>query len=398
MTRLPAALLLGLAAPAQAQTELDLSALVAAEGLRGAEAAILADPARDASDLFGLGAVRVLAGVERALQLRWRVGMSGGLAEMSGLPILRLPLEENPAPEPFEAAMIEDLFLGVSGDMGSALEALGAIEGEVAVVVDTGALWFDVDADGARGPGEGVLDVLGTTLSGGFGEPLPPVTVRFDTADAAWLAAYAHLLSGVSEGVLALDPAEAVGRVLEARAALDALGRPSFDGFALDAQFGDWADLAAMAVIALEGQPDPDRTRIMRDHLLSMIEENRRFWEMVPRETDDDREWIPNKRQASVLGLPFPPDTGARWLGVLAEAEAVLTGQRLIPFWRLGEGAGLDLALLLEDPPEVDVAGLIQGATLLPYLRRGPLARAESLWLFQALVGGDAALYAVVLN
>jgi hypothetical protein len=84
---------------------------------------------------------------------------------------------------------------------------------------------------------------------------------------------------------------------------------------------------------------------------------------------------------------------------VLSDAEKVLRGELLIPYWRLGEGAGVDLGALLQDPPqEVDVAGLIQGATLLPYLRQGPLANAQNLWRFSMLVQGDSALYMVMLN
>ena len=59
-------------------------------------------PAPTPSERFALGGVRFLGGVERALQLRYAVGLSGGLAEMSGLPVLRLPLPENPSPAPFE--------------------------------------------------------------------------------------------------------------------------------------------------------------------------------------------------------------------------------------------------------------------------------------------------------
>jgi hypothetical protein len=224
------------------------------------------------------------------------------------------------------------------------------------------------------------------------------VTIRFDTADAAWLSAYAHLLSGVSELVLAVRPTEAIARVTEARDAMAALGGPASDPSGMDAQFGAVVDGVAMVLLALDGQPDPARTRAARAHLLAVVADNRVFWDRVARETDDEAEWIPNKRQVSATGLPFPPETGALWLAVLADAEAVLEGRRLVPFWRLGAGAGVDLRALLEDPPALSLAGLAQGADLLPYMREGPLADGRNLWLFAALVQGDGALYAVVLN
>jgi hypothetical protein len=398
--RLLAPALLALSATA-ASADTAISDRIASEGLRATEAALAALPDPTPSDRFALGGVRFLAGVERALQLRYDVGLSEGLALASGLPVLRLPIEENPAPDPFEPAMIDDLFRGVEEDMAGAIEALSAIrdEDEVAVEIDTADLWFDIDGDGLRTPGEGVLEVTAWTLSGGFGMEIGSTTIRFDTADAAWLSAYAHLLSGVSNGILALQPSDAIGRVMDARTTFAELGlpQPTYDPI-MYSDLGQTADLIAMFVGAIEGQPDPERSRAMRDHLLATVEDNRRFWRLVPREQDNDREWIPNKNQQSATGLPFPPDTGARWLAVLSDAEAVLEGDLLIPFWRVGPGVGLDLNTFLENPPELDLAGMIQGATFVPYLREGRRADGRNLQFFASLVQGDSALYMVLLN
>jgi hypothetical protein len=317
--------------------------------------------------------------------------------------VLRLPIPENPTPDAFEPAMIAQLFEGIETDMGGAIEALNRIgdADAVGVEIDTADLWFDIDADGTRTMGEGVMEIAGFALSGGFMvEGMPSTTIRFDTADSRWLSAYAHLLAGTSNAILATDPTDAIARVHAARAGFDALGLPGpSNDFTLDNQFGETADLAAMFVMAVEGPLDPARSRAARDHWLATVQDNRAFWSLVPQETDNDREWIPNKNQVSVTGLPFPPDTGPVWLAVLSDAEKVLRGELLIPYWRLGEGAGVDLGALLQDPPqEVDVAGLIQGATLLPYLRQGPLANAQNLWRFSMLVQGDSALYMVMLN
>jgi hypothetical protein len=390
---------LGLATAAGAQTS--LSDEIASQGLRATQARLAALPAPSPDEMFALGGVSFLAGIERALQLRYRVGMSEGLAVMSGLPVLRLPIEENPSPEPFEPVMIEELFSLVRDDMTHAVGTLDAIQDAEAVglEIDTADLWFDIDANGVRAPGEGVMEIAGWALSGGFGMEVPSTTIRFDTADARWLSAYAHLLAGVSETVLATDPAEAIGRVLDARMAFDRLGRPGLtNDFTLDNQFGDIADLVAMFAMAIEGPLAAEHTRAARDHFLACVEDNRRFWSLVPRETDNDREWIPNKNQVSATGLPFPPDIGTMWLAVLADAEKVLEGELLIPYWRLGDDAGLDLNAFLENPPTVDLAGLIQGATLLPYLRQGPQANGQSLWRFTSYLQGDSALYMVVLN
>ncbi|EYD76469.1 hypothetical protein Rumeso_01890 [Rubellimicrobium mesophilum DSM 19309] len=399
--RLLAAALLALAAHSAA-ADTTYSDRIATQGLRATEAELAALPSPSPSDRFALGGVRFLAGIERALQLRYDVGLSEGMAVASGVPLLRLPIGENPSPTPFQPGMIDDLFRGVESDMAGAIEALSTIQDtdEVAVEIDTADLWFDIDGNGTRAPGEGVMEIAAWTLAGGFGGlEIPSTTIRFDTADAAWLSAYAHLLSAISDGILAVDVSDAIARVTEARASFEALGLPPP---AYDFLFGDdmaeTADLVAMFVMAVEGQPDPARTRAARDHLLAVVQDNRRFWSLVPREADNDREWIPNKRQQSATGLPFPPDTGARWLAVLSDAEAVLKGELLIPFWRVGPGAGLDLNALLENPPELDVASMIQGATFVPYLKAGRLADGRNLRFFESLVQGDSALYAVMLN
>ncbi|NCO87268.1 MAG: hypothetical protein GW886_11635 [Rhodobacterales bacterium] len=121
--------------------------------------------------------------------------------------------------------MVEALFQGITQDMAGALATLDRTgeDDAVGVTTRTDDLWFDIDMNGRRGACEGVLDVAGLGRGGGSGAPLNGVSVRFDTADAAWLAAYAHLLSGLPETVLAFHPAEAIARVTEGRAAMAAL-------------------------------------------------------------------------------------------------------------------------------------------------------------------------------
>jgi hypothetical protein len=125
---------------------------------------------------------------------------------------------------------------------------------------------------------------------------------------------------------------------------------------------------------------------------------NALFWSRVARETDNDAEWIPNKGQVSALGIDFPDDIGVRWQRVLADAADVLNGDLLIPFWRLADGQGINLARLLQDPPDIDLVGLLQGGTLLPFIEEGPVVNGASLFAFDQLVSGQSGLYALILN
>ncbi len=404
--------------PAHAQTTGGaISAEIGATGLAATEArlASLTDP--DATERFALGGVRFLGAVEHALQVRYATDINGTLAEQSGIPVLRLPLPPNPGATPFSPDSIPALFQGVVDDMAGALAALDTITDtdDVGLVIDTGDLWFDIDMDGVRSPGEGVLELTNLFMvqpefefddDGNWVEvPVGPdgtdaIVVRFDTSDAAWLSAYAHLLSGISETVLALNPAEAIARVLEARAAMDAMSPIASDpsGWFSMQEIADITDVVAMFVYAMDQQPDVARSRAAHAHFLGMIEDNRTFWYRVATETDDAMEWIPNKSQTSALPIPFPEDLGPRWQAVLREAEMLLNGELLVPVWRMGDGAGVNLAAMFQNPPRLDPMGLFQGEVLVPFLEEGPLIRGDALWQFEQLVGGDAGLYMVVLN
>jgi hypothetical protein len=403
MKRLLFPILLAVAAtPGLAQTDTTLSARIAANGLAAtaAELSALTEPSPD--ERFALGGVQFLAAIETALQTRYRTGMTGALTMMADLPVLRLPVPENPAPEPFDPAIIDVMFARIAADLDGAISALDSIADAdaVGVAVNTADIWFDINMSGTRDPGEGLSDVAGFLLSGGFGPAPAAMTIRFDTADAAWLSAYAHLLSGISDVVLAFSPTESITRVLDATAAMQALSPEVTDPLA-QYYFSDadtLIDMAAIILGALEQQPDPDLSRAAHAHFLAMIADNRTFWTRVAQEQDNESEWIPNKRQQSVLPIPFPKDTGARWQAVLADAEALLNGRLLIPYWRLGNDAGINLARLFQDPPEMDLAGLIQGHTLVPYMEKGSLVTGTSLIMFEQLVAGDAGLYMVVLN
>lgn len=388
------------AAPALAQT--DVSAMIAERGLRAAEAELAALAAPDPSERFALGGVRFLSGIERALQTRWRTGLSDGLTTLVDLPILRLPIAENPQPEPFEGRIIAEMFGQVGQDMAAATAVLKGIGDAdlVGVMIDTADIWFDIDMDGTRSPGEGLVDLVGLGLTGGFGAAIPGAEVRFDTADAAWLAAYAHLLGGLSDLVMAFDPGTAIDDVLAGRAAMNGLNDQAGASFGsgLGYEMGDYADLAAMIVDALERQPDPALTRSAQAQWLAMIAQNRVFWQRVATETDNEAEWIPNKAQVSALGLPFPPETGQRWLNVLTDAEDLLAGRTLLPHWRLADGVGVDLNALFQTPPLVDVLGMAHGMDLVPYMRPGRLIDFNSLSQFEQMMAGDAGLYMLILN
>lgn len=397
------AALLFLTAPVSAQT---LSAEIGTTGIAPTLARLKAQPEPALEDIFAIGGLHFLAGIERALQLQWRTGMdeaAGGAGDVLGVPLLRLPLPPNPAPDPFQGAMVSQLFADLDADMQSARAALATLpEGEeFGLELSFSDIWFDVNANGARDAGEEALLLIGPQLLGWqWQDPdpaAPPLVVRFDAADAAWLAAYTHVLSGIANTILSYDPAASIDRAIAARVALK-VRPPRPDAYDIDASIGSFLDAFAMLEGAVNQQPDTARALGAKEHFLAMIAENRRFWTLVAQETDDDREWVPNDRQTSALGFALPPGTGDTWLGVLADGEALLQGRLLVPYWRGVDGQGINIGRMFDAPAPISITGWAQGWAAVPYLEQGPVVTATSLRRFEALMGGDAGLMMVFLN
>lgn len=353
------------------------------------------------SDQFTLGALHFMRGVEKTLQTRWEY--SATLEDLD-LPVLRLPVEPNPEAKPFKASLITDIFTELRDDMQASRDAMAQIpnDAELELNLNLHALWFDVNMNGKRDLGEGVITyttsmLMSPSQSWDIGN-MPPLDVRFDTADRAWLTAYTHMLSATSEMVIAFDPTDAIASVMTSTAKMIELRGDAPQNFGWDMQFGGWVDQFAMSYGALNQKPDAIHTRAAHAHLLQMIAQNKLFWAALEAETDNVNEWIPNSKQAAALGFEMHPATGMAWQAVLADAEALLNGELLIDYWRTSPAAGVNVKKLFMDPPVVDIVTWVQGSGLLPYLERGPIITANSLNQFDDLTGGNIFLFSFLLN
>lgn len=389
-----------LAMPAIATPSADWSARIGSDGLARTETALagLADPTPD--DAFALGAVHFLRGIEQALQLRWKAGAT---AELAPIPILRLALPPNPAPEPYRASLVTDVFAGLRGAMASAADTLATIQDDSAVglTVRFADLWFDINGNGTREPDEDLMPLALSAMLNPWEMPettAPVPVIRFDTADAAWLSAYAHLLSAVSETVLAFDPTKPTEQVLAARKdQIDRLGDATPELLAMLGNDGA-IDKAMIAILSLRQTPDAKHTQSARAELLAMIADNRRFWSRVAVEKDNEAEWIPNDRQTGAFGIVLPPNTGATWLLVLSDLQAMLEGKLLVAHWAFPEGSGIDIGAFLDKPAPIDLIGWAHGIDALPYARKGPTLSGGNWRAFESLLSGNSLLYALYLN
>ena len=373
---------------AQAQSDFTL-------GLKEVRAELDAKTDLTDDERFTLAGVIVLQTLEKAFQTRWEygVGRSSGL-----LPVLRVPLPENPNPKPFDAAVIETIFEDVLSGMEEARTHLAMIPvgSDFGAEVDFADIWFDINGDGVADAQESVFGVARTAM--GVRQIPESAVARFDRADVDWLVAYTHVFSGFAELILAFEPVPILERLLEAEEEIAALHGDGIDYIGAFMMDSEWLSVATI-VMAIEQRPDAARTEAARQHFLAMVQANQRLWKAVALETDNDREWIPNDKQTHALGLQFPPNVGATWISVLMDFEAVLKGEKLMPYWRGGQTVGLNVKRIFMDPPEINLIGWIHGIDAIPYLERGEVANGASWNQFQRLVGRRNALFfAATLN
>ena len=389
--------------PANADT---ISAQIAKDGLAKVEAQLSALPTPTDAETFALGGVQFLRAVEISFQDRWQMGMT----DRTGmLPLLRLPIPDNPMPAKFDPASIATLFTDPGIQLAKAKATLAKIPQASAFgqEIALGDLWFDINSNGTKNKGEALSDIIGTEVLGGQDEsgtaPQPLPTVRFDVADAAWLSAYSDLLSAFCDMVLAYNPTEPLTRIIAAHDTMAAMGPvipdPIFGEMTpYDPAKLDGFDLIAVVLETLNKQPDKARMTSAHDHLLAMVTENSTFWSRVAAETDNVKEWLPNDHQQAAIGIELPPGTGPAWMALLADVDSVLKGEKLLPFWRVSPPAGINLAKFFADPRPIDVAGWVQGWAVLPYLEKGEVISTANSKAFDAMVQGQSLLFAVYLN
>lgn len=416
------ALLLGLTSAAWAQSD----ALVAAERLLyegRAEAAagllmdgLAADPG-DASVRLALGTVQAMTALETLAQDAFRYGLGGGGIEEAGQ-LLGVPVPRNPLPEPVGyddvRAALERFHAGlVTADdtLAPLAELIGTEAGRsLAWTVDLGRVRLDFDGDGTAGEPLSLLlaqarRVRPAELEGDT-EAIP---IDADLGDALWLRGYLNLVAATVDAVLAYDASEAwdataqlfFPRAVTAYPYLAAPSEPRLGGF-------DAALLAdVIALIHLIDLPlsDPDRAASALSRLRTTIAMSQASWRSILAETDDGREWLPNPSQTGVVpggpgGAPLAVEEEmvTSWLELMDELDAILAGERLVPYWRVSDGRGVNVRRVFLEPRAFDLILWIQGAAVQPYLEEGPLTRGDDWDRIRRAFGGRFASFAFWFN
>lgn len=372
------------------------SEVVKIDGLAGVPAWANAQAASPET-AYLTGMSEAMLAIEHVLQVRY-ANYSG---ELPLVPGGQANITFNPDAE-FDPAFVENAMLGALEHFAKAETALSQATGKpFTVEVDLKDLWFDVDADGERGEGEDALLQIGALFGGrpeldGFEDD---ATIRFDTADADWLAAYVNVASGSAELILSVDPTSAIEVVFAGNKKLAERGLIARWSF-----FDDSEQLDTVTVIltALDGKPDPKRTRAALAHFKKMITHNENFWNQVEQETDNEKEWLPNANQVSAFGVEVTAETAEAWRGVLSEMSDVLHGRKLIPHWRFAgqdqRSVGINIESLLTNPGDFDIVLMLHGASFAEHVEQGPVVERNVWRNFARTVDGRGNVFALWLN
>lgn len=352
---------------------------------------------------FQLGGVQFFTAIERLAQDSYRYGLQ---PNMNFVPFLRTPIKPNAQPEPVRYDDVRQM-------LERFVKQVELAEATLKPISDTNLKWelditkvrLDMNGDGQADADETLWTVFSRFAARGGRDVPESFVIGLDSADVHWLRGYCHLLAALGDFFLAYDeerlfdrtaqlffanPRTAYAEVLTRRSSAPATS-PLNEPMILD----------AIGVIHLASFPlrEPERLAKAREHLLAMIEASRESWKLIEAETDNDREWLPAPNQQSVVeGVAMTPERLAAWRKFLAEAEDVLNGKKLIPFWRGSSGKGVNLQKVFTDPKDFDLVLWIQGSDAVPYLEEGPLTTPETWAEFQRVFQGRFVGMAIWIN
>jgi hypothetical protein len=346
-----------------------------ADGEKALQERLRKDP-KDDQARFGLGMAQFLRAFEHAGASLYRYGLRTERAFGRQPPQVRELLPQNPKPEKLTYAAARQIVQTWVDDLAKAEATLAGVKDPgVKLPLHVGLIKIDPLGQGKP--------VNAAVLLGRFEAGIPRETVEqfvigFDRGDVCWLRGYCHFLAAWGELLLAVD-----GRELfdcTAHLFFEAVDSPyAFlqEGRKLDELSAPViADAIAFVHQLRLPVKEPARCKAALAHLEAMLAQAKEMWTFYLAETDDDHEWIPNPRQKGVLQVAVTQEMIDTWLATLDEAEQVLQGKKLVPFWR-GQQAdrGVNLRRVFTEPRTFDPILWFQGTAAAPYLEKGEVTK-----------------------
>jgi hypothetical protein len=336
---------------------------------------------------FGLGVVQFLRAVEGVPQALYRHGFLAPVVQM--IPESQrgqIPFPINARPERLTYQKAREIAQAFNSRLAIAEATLSQIQSDaVKLPLYVGLIRLDLDGDGKATEGEAFWRLL-QRASGEAArkeDDFKHSFIAFDAADACWLRGYCHLLMALTEMSLAYEWRELFE--LTAHRLFPEIDPPfpfaqeKLEGNEIYWSVGVQADLIAFLHLINFNLSEPKRMSAALKHLESTVELSRRTWDLILKETDDDQEWIPSPNQTGVVpGIKITPEIVAGWQEFLSEADSILKGKKLLPFWRGNGERGINLRKVFVEPKRFDLVLWMQGTGLIPFLEAGELTEGKT--------------------
>lgn len=349
----------------------------------------------DAEAQFALGIFSTLEAVENLSQNLYRYGLR---PQSPRVPFVRLPVPINPNPEPLTYLKWRAVMQQFIDDLAVADAELSKVDDpNVKLKLPVGLVRLDLNGDGKSEDGETFWKVFTAVAwrAAKLDEDQQRFDIGFDKADVHWLIGYTHLLRAMGEAYLAYDTEGFFNNT--AAIFFDGIDSPLAQ-FKANQQ-NRFMDQFADGILAIHmfnfDVAEPRRMEVARQHLLTMISHSRLVWAYCTKETDDDREWIPNAKQTSLTPLTVNDARIQGWATFLDEAETVLEGKKLLPHWRVSDGRGINLKRVFTEPTRFDLVGWAHGVSAIPYLEEGSKVSPETARTLQQTFGGRFTVFAI---
>lgn len=341
----------------------------------------LKDKPDDDEARFGLGFVQFFQGFENLGRGLYKNGLRTTVGPFTLMSLAHL-IPENPKPEKIGYADLRKLVQGFVDDMNKADATFAKVKHEkVKLPVYVGRVKLDLSGRGKPISAAGLFAQRNLVPESHAADAL---LIKFDRGDACWARGYVNMLAAWGELLLALDGKELFDSTahrffLDADTPLAFLKEDSSE-IKLDASVLTNFPLIADAVSMLFQMlnlpiEEPERLKKVLQHLETTVAQGKQMWKHIQAETDDDHEWIPNARQKAAIGVEVKQEMIDNWLATLNEAELILAGKKLLPFWRGKPGTrGVNLRKAFTNPPKrLNVILWVQGPAAMPYLEKGTI-------------------------
>jgi len=374
-----------------------------ADAERAVEEMLKARPDDDEAR-FALGVVQFLRAVEGRMQAFHRHGCRTDPTRF--ITFSSLPIPQNPKPQPLDYKTARQVLQAWVDDLGKVESTLSQIKSpEVKLPLHFGLIRLDFDGDGTAGEDETLWKVYGkfnrnATVNA---ESARTFVIAFDRGDVDWLRGYCHVLSALTETLLAHDFADLFARtgclMFEGAKPPEAfLVEPKGPTMGLDVD--SILDIVAMVHLVRLPVAEPDRLKSALGHMEAMVALSRSSWKFILAETDDDREWIPNPKQGTVVrNGRVTAEMVDGWTRFLDEFGSILAGKKLAPFWRgKAPRRGINVRRVFVEPRTLDFVLWVQGSAAAPYLEEGQVSSTETWGRFQRICRGDFIGFALWFN